>query len=62
MDVTEHPTTEGKAYLAVVLDAWNRRVVGWSIADRIDAWYNPCRRHNYRKMVSPVDQTVHAEA
>ena len=35
MDVTEHRTDEGKVYLAVVLDAWSRRVVGWSIADHI---------------------------
>jgi putative transposase len=35
MDVTEHPTEEGKVYLAVVLDAFSRRVVGWSIADHI---------------------------
>jgi putative transposase len=35
MDVTEHSTGEGKVYLAVVLDAWSRRVVGWSIADHI---------------------------
>ncbi len=35
MDVTEHPTTEGKVYLAVVVDAWSRRVVGWSIADHM---------------------------
>ncbi len=37
MDVTEHPTGEGKVYLAVVLDAWSRRVVGWSIADHLRA-------------------------
>ena len=37
MDVTEHPTTEGKVYLAVVIDAWARRVVGWSIADHLRA-------------------------
>ncbi len=35
MDVTEHPTGNGKAYLAVVLDAFSRRVVGWSIADHM---------------------------
>ncbi len=35
MDVTEHPTAEGKLYLAVVLDAFSRRAVGWSIADHI---------------------------
>lgn len=32
---TEHPTGDGKAYLAVVLDAFSRRVVGWSIADHM---------------------------
>ncbi|WP_344566767.1 IS3 family transposase [Streptomyces atrovirens] len=30
-DITEHPTTEGKVYRAVVLDAFARRVVSWSI-------------------------------
>lgn len=34
-DVTEHPTDTGKVYLAVVLDAWSRRVIGWSIADHL---------------------------
>lgn len=36
-DITEHPTAEGKVYVAVVVDAWSRRVVGWSIADNIRA-------------------------
>jgi putative transposase len=35
MDVTEHPTGDGKAYLAVVLDTFSRRVVRWSIADHV---------------------------
>jgi transposase InsO family protein len=30
-DITEHHTREGKVYCAVVLDAYSRRVVGWSI-------------------------------
>ena len=30
-DITEHPTREGNAYCAVVLDVFSRRVVGWSI-------------------------------
>ena len=34
-DITEHPTREGKVYLAAVVDAWSRRVVGWSIADHL---------------------------
>lgn len=35
MDVTEHPTDEGKLYCAIVLDVFSRRVIGWSIADHI---------------------------
>jgi transposase InsO family protein len=30
-DITEHRTREGKVYCAVVLEAFSRRVVGWSI-------------------------------
>ncbi len=37
MDITEHPTGEGKVYLAAVIDAWSRRCVGWSIADHMRA-------------------------
>jgi len=34
-DITEHPTREGKVYLAAVLDVFSRRIVGWSIADHL---------------------------
>jgi putative transposase len=34
-DITEHPTGEGKVYLAAVVDAFSRRVIGWSIADHM---------------------------
>jgi transposase InsO family protein len=30
-DITEHRTREGNVYYAVVLDAFSRRVAGWSI-------------------------------
>jgi putative transposase len=30
-DITEHPTREGKIYCCAVLDAFSRRIVGWSI-------------------------------
>lgn len=33
-DITEHPTREGKLYCCVVLDAFSRRVVGWSLDRR----------------------------
>lgn len=34
-DITEHPTVEGKVYCAAVMDAWSRRILGWSIADNM---------------------------
>lgn len=33
-DITEHRTREGKLYCCVVLDAYSRSVVGWSIDNR----------------------------
>lgn len=33
-DITEHATREGKVYCCAVLDAWSRKVVGWSIDRR----------------------------
>ena len=32
-DMTYVPSWSGFIYLAVVLDAWSRRVVGWAIGD-----------------------------
>ena len=32
---TEHPTAEGVLYLCAVKDVWSRRIVGYSIADRM---------------------------
>jgi putative transposase len=34
-DITYIPTLAGFLYLAVVLDAWSRRVVGWSMATHL---------------------------
>ena len=34
-DITYVPTSAGFLYLAVVLDAWSRRVVGWSMATHL---------------------------
>ena len=36
-DITFVPTTAGFLYLAVVLDAWSRRIVGWSMANHLRA-------------------------
>jgi putative transposase len=34
-DITYIPTSSGFLYLAVVVDAWSRRVVGWSMASHL---------------------------
>ncbi len=36
-DITYIPTKEGWLYLAVVLDLFSRKVVGWAMSQRIDA-------------------------
>jgi putative transposase len=42
-DVTYIPTTDGWLYLAVLLDSYSRRVVGWATSDRIDTELAPFR-------------------
>jgi len=37
LDITYIPTAEGWLYLAVVLDLYSRRVVGWAMSNRITA-------------------------
>jgi transposase InsO family protein len=34
-DLTEHPTREGKLYVCAIKDVWSRRIVGYSISDRM---------------------------
>jgi len=36
-DITQHKTDEGWLYLAVVLDAYSRKVVGWSMTEHLRA-------------------------
>lgn len=62
-DISEHSSVEGKVYLAVVLDAWSRRVIGWSIADHLrtelvcDALDMAC----WRRKPSPGQVIHHAD-
>ena len=59
MDITEHPTDEGTVYLAAVLDAFSRRVVGWSIADHIrsELVVDALQMATWRRQ-RPRDQTI----
>ena len=36
-DITQHKTGEGWLYLAVVIDAYSRKVVGWAMAEHLQA-------------------------
>ena len=36
-DITEHPTREGKLYLCAIKDVWSNRIVGYSMADRMES-------------------------
>jgi Transposase and inactivated derivatives len=36
-DITQHRARDGWVYCAAVIDAYSRRIVGWSISDRITA-------------------------
>jgi transposase InsO family protein len=36
-DITQHQTDEGWLYLAVVIDVYSRKVIGWSFADHLRA-------------------------
>lgn len=62
-DITEHPTREGKVYLAAVLDVFSRRIVGWSIADHLrselvtDALEMAC----WRRRPAPGRTVLHSD-
>ena len=51
-DITYIPTGEGWLYLAAVIDAWHRKVVGWSMSDRITE----------KLAIDALDQAVGREA
>lgn len=36
-DITQHPTKEGWLHLAVVMDVFSRRIIGWSMDERMQA-------------------------
>lgn len=63
MDITEHPTDEGKVYLGVVLDAFSRRVIGWSIADhmRAELVADALQMATWRRQPLPGQTIAHAD-
>ena len=63
MDVTEHPTGDGKIYLAVVLEAFSRMVVGWAIGDhmRAELVVDALQMAIWRRQPSPGRTVAHAD-
>ena len=60
-DITQHRSGEGWVYLAVVIDAWSRRVVGWSIADHLRAELVVDALDMATLRRRPTGTTVHAD-
>ncbi len=62
-DITEHPTREGKVYLAAVLDVYSRRIVGWSIADhlRSELVVDALEMARWRRRPPPGQTVVHSD-
>ena len=62
-DITEHPTREGKVYLAAVLDVYARRIVGWSIADhlRSELVTDALEMARWRRRPAPGKTVLHSD-
>lgn len=62
-DITEHRTDEGKVYLAAVVDAFSRRVIGWSIADhmRSELVVDALQMAIWRRYPNEVATVVHSD-
>ena len=61
-DITYVPTWSGFLYLAVVLDAWSRRIVGWSMATHLrtelvlEAFHMALSQHRPAEVIHHSDQ------
>jgi transposase InsO family protein len=62
-DITQHPTTEGWVYAAVVLDVFSRRAVGWAIADhlRTDLVVDALDMARWRRRPEPQQTILHSD-
>jgi putative transposase len=63
VDITEHPTGEGKIYCAAAIDAYTRRIVGWSIADhmRTELVVDTLGMAITRRQPEPYSAILHAD-
>jgi transposase InsO family protein len=60
-DITEHPTSEGKLYMASIEDAFSGRIVGYSIGDRMTADLAVSALSNAIALRDPHGTKVHSD-
>ena len=60
-DITEHPTAQGKLYLCAVKDACSKRIVGYSISDRMTAQLAVNALRNALALRGQVEAIVHSD-
>jgi putative transposase len=60
-DITEHPTGAGKLYLCAVKDACSRRIVGYSISDRMRSSLAVAALQMAVQRRNPVGTVVHSD-
>ena len=60
-DITEHPTAEGKLYLCAVKDACSKRIVGYSIDERMTSELAVNALRNAVALRGPVEAIMHSD-
>lgn len=60
-DITQHRASDGWVYCCAVIDAWSRKVVGWSIADHMRSELVVDALEMARWQRSPTGTIVHAD-
>jgi transposase InsO family protein len=60
-DITEHPTGEGKLYLCAVKDACSKRIVGYSIDERMTSQLAVNALRNAVALRGPAEVIVHSD-
>ncbi len=61
VDITEHPTAEGKLYLCAIKDVYSGRIVGYSIDSRMKAALAVAALHNAIALRDPTGTIVHSD-
>jgi putative transposase len=60
-DITEHRTDAGKIYLCAIKDMYSRRIVGYSISDRMTSALAVRAVRNAIRLRGPVDTILHSD-